>query len=216
MINNNSPSYFNYTPNKVSENKFSVGVNNNSKEFFNYTEIVINIPQFTQESMAYRNDSLINAVDILSGEESIYYDIRKLNSKLHNVSNAIPQLEKLESLSTIKIDYFNNITNLVSQVVNFGFSIDNILANAGTSSTSADVTGLIANIVNVVDGISTMVSTIMSHKEAMKNYDSQIENLNKQIEVLEKDLKLAKEEYEALYKPNRIYRAKSTNTLMKR
>lgn len=216
MINNNSPSYFNYTPNKVSENKFSVGVNNNSKEFFNYTEIVINIPQFTQESMAYRNDSLINAVDILSGEESIYYDIRKLNSKLHNVSNAIPQLEKLESLSTIKIDYFNNITNLVSQVVNFGFSIDNILANAGTSSTSADVTGLIANIVNVVDGISTMVSTIMSHKEAMKNYDSQIENLNKQIEALEKDLKLAKEEYEALYKPNRIYRAKSTNTLMKR
>lgn len=216
MINNNAPSYFNYTPNKVSENKFTIGVNNNSKEYFNYTEIVINIPQFTQESMAYRNDSLINAVDILSGEESIYYDIRELNRKLSNVSNAIPQLEKLESLPTIKIDYLNNITNLAFQAIDYGFSIANTVANAGTSSASADVTGLIANIVNIVDGISTMVSTIMSHKEAMKNYDSQIENLNKQIEVLEKDLKLAKEEYEALYKPNRIYRAKSTNTLMKR
>lgn len=230
MINDNSPSYFNYTNTAIKENKFSIGINNNSKDFFNYTDRIINIPEFTQQSMAYRNESLINPLDILTNEESIYYDVRELNSALSDVVTAIPSLQKLEALPITKIDYFNTITNMVLEVISFAFNMTTSLNNlqltmgdtkggtsgSGLKSESGDIGALVNNIINLLDGVSTLASTIISHKETMKHYDSLIDNLNKQIDALDKDLKVAKETYDTLYKPNRMFRAKSTSTLMKR
>lgn len=230
MINDNSPSYFNYTNTAIKENKFSIGINNNSKDFFNYTDRIINIPEFTQQSMAYRNESLINPLDILTNEESIYYDVRELNSALSDVVTAIPSLQKLEALPITKIDYFNTITNMVLEVISFALnmttSLNNLQLNmgdtkggtsgSGLKSESGDIGALVNNIINLLDGVSTLASTIISHKETMKHYDSLIDNLNKQIDALDKDLKVAKETYDTLYKPNRMFRSKSTSTLMKR
>lgn len=230
MINDNSPSYFNYTNTAIKENKFSIGINNNSKDFFNYTDRIINIPEFTQQSMAYRNESLINPLDILTNEESIYYDVRELNSALSDVVTAIPSLQKLEALPITKIDYFNTITNMVLEVISFAFNMTTSLNNlqltmgdtkggtsgSGLKSESGDIGALVNNIINLLDGVSTLASTIISHKETMKHYDSLIDNLNKQIDTLDKDLKVAKETYDTLYKPNRMFRSKSTSTLMKR
>lgn len=230
MINDNSPSYFNYTNTAIKENKFSIGINNNSKDFFNYTDRIINIPEFTQQSMAYRNESLINPLDILTNEESIYYDVRELNSALSDVVTAIPSLQKLEALPITKIDYFNTITNMVLEVISFAFNMTTSLNNlqltmgdtkggtsgSGLKSESGDIGALVNNIINLLDGVSTLASTIISHKETMKHYDSLIDNLNKQIDALDKDLKVAKETYDTLYKPNRMFRSKSTSTLMKR
>lgn len=230
MINDNSPSYFNYTNTAIKENKFSIGINNNSKDFFNYTDRIINIPEFTQQSMAYRNESLINPLDILTNEESIYYDVRELNSALSDVVTAIPSLQKLEALPITKIDYFNTITNMILEVISFAFNMTTSLNNlqltmgdtkggtsgSGLKSESGDIGALVNNIINLLDGVSTLASTIISHKETMKHYDSLIDNLNKQIDALDKDLKVAKETYDTLYKPNRMFRSKSTSTLMKR
>lgn len=217
MINNNDSSYFNYTPTHIKENKFSIGVNNNNKDFFNYTDTLINIPQFTQESSSYRLDSLINPLDIITGEESIYYDLKSIKSKLSDVSNAIPQLEKLDSVSLQKIDYFSNITNMITQVMSLALNITSTLSasSSGKNTSSADASGIAMEVLNLVGNISTMTNLILSHKDTMKNYDNMISDLNKQIELLDKDLKLAKETYDTLYKPNRMFKAKSNSTIRK-
>lgn len=224
MINDNDSSYFKYTPTHIKENKFSIGVNNNNKDFFNYCDTLINIPQFTQESKSYRAESLINPLEILTGEESIYYDLKELNSKLSDVSNAIPNLEKLNSVSLNKIDYFNNITNMIKQIISLSLNIVSMLvanskADGGADNSSSDTAqglGIAMEVLNMVGNLSTMTNLILSHQDTMKNYDSMINNLNEQIELLDKDLKLAKETYDSLYKPNRMFRAKSTSTLPKR
>lgn len=226
MINDNDSSYFNYIPTHIKENKFSVGVNNNNKDFFNYCDKLITIPQFTQESSSYRIESFISPLDILTGEESIYYDLRELNSKLSDVSNAIPNLEKLNSISLNKIDYFNNISNMIKQILSLSLSIVSMLvanseansnsSSSSTNSTSAEGLGVAMAVFDMLGNISTMTNLILNHQDTMKHYDSMISDLNKQIELLDKDLKLAKETYDSLYKPNRMFRAKSTSTLTKR
>lgn len=227
MINNNDANYFNYIPTHIKENKFSVGVNNNNKDFFNYCDTLINIPQFTQESKSYRVESLINPLDILTGEESIYYDLKELNSKLSGVSNAIPNLEKIDSVSLNKIDYFNNISNIIKEILSLSLSIISMLVansdaktgggdTSNSSGSAAEGMGIAMEVLNMVGNISTMTNLILSHQDTMKHYDNMISDLNKQIELLDKDLKLAKETYDSLYKPNRMFKAKSTSTLPKR
>lgn len=219
MINNNDSSYFNYTPTGIKENKFSIGVNNNNKDFFNYCDNLINIPQFTLESNSYRVENLIQSLDILTGEYSIYYDLKQISSKLSDVTNAIPQLEKLNSISLNKIDYLNNISNMIKQVLSLSLNVTSMLANNSKANTSASSPsagiGIAMEVLNLVGNISTMTTTILNHKETMKNYDSMISDLNKQIELLDKDLKLAKETYDTLYKPNRMFKAKSNSTIRK-